>query len=201
MLDPWCRRIIDPPLNAAGRRLAQAGIGADAMTLAGLTIGLAAVPALAWGQYGLALGLILANRLADGLDGAIARARGPTDRGGYLDIVADFAFYGLVPFGFALADPARNALPAAFVLASFMGTASSFLAFAALAAKRGLTTAARGRKSFYHLGGLAEGTETILFLVACCLLPQWFPLLAWGFGALCWLTTLGRVAAGWRDLA
>lgn len=201
MLDPWSRRLIDPPLNAIGARLARAGLGADAVTLVGLVIGLGAVPALAFGQFWLALGLILANRLADGLDGAIARAAGASDRGGYLDIVADFAFYGLIPFGFALADPARNALPAAFVLASFMGTASSFLAFAALAAKRGLTTTRRGQKSFYHLGGLAEGSETILFLVAGCLFPAWFPWLAWGFGALCWLTTLGRVAAGWRDLA
>lgn len=201
MLDPWSRRLIDPPLNAVGALLARAGLGADAVTLVGLVIGLGAVPALAFGQFWLALGLILANRLADGLDGAIARAAGASDRGGYLDIVADFAFYGLIPFGFALADPARNALPAAFVLASFMGTASSFLAFAALAAKRGLTTTRRGQKSFYHLGGLAEGSETILFLVAGCLFPAWFPWLAWGFGALCWLTTLGRVAAGWRDLA
>jgi phosphatidylglycerophosphate synthase len=192
MLDPWCRRLIDPPLNAAGAVLARAGLGANTVTLAGLLIGLGAVPALA---------LVVANRLADGLDGAVARARGATDRGGYIDIVADFAFYGLVPFGFALADPDRNALAAAFVLASFMGTASSFLAFAALAAKRGLTTTRRGRKSFYHLGGLAEGTETILFLVAACLFPSWFPWLAWAFGALCWLSTLGRVAAGWRDLA
>jgi phosphatidylglycerophosphate synthase len=201
MLDPWSRRLIDPPLNAVGAMLARAGLGADAVTLAGLVIGLGAVPALAFGHFWLALGLILANRLADGLDGAIARAAGASDRGGYLDIVADFVFYGLIPFGFALADPARNALPAAFVLASFMGTASSFLAFAALAAKRGLTTTRRGQKSFYHLGGLAEGSETILFLVAGCLFPAWFPWLAWGFGALCWLTTLGRVAAGWRDLA
>lgn len=201
MLDPWCRRLIDPPLNTAGALLARAGLGANAVTLAGFLVGLGAVPALAWGQYGLALALILGNRLADGLDGAVARAMGVTDRGGYLDIVADFAFYGLIPFGFALADPARNALPSAFVLAGFMGTASSFLAFAALAAKRGLTTARRGHKSFYHLGGLAEGTETILFLVACCLFPGWFPWLAWAFGALCWVTTLGRVAAGWRDLA
>ncbi|MGQ3074505.1 MAG: CDP-alcohol phosphatidyltransferase family protein [Ferrovibrionaceae bacterium] len=201
MLDPWSRRLIDPPLNAIGARLARAGLGADAVTLVGLVIGLGAVPALAFGQFWLALGLILANRLADGLDGAIARAAGASDRGGYLDIVADFAFYGLIPFGFALADPVRNALPAAFVLASFMGTASSFLAFAALAAKRGLTTTRRGQKSFYHLGGLAEGSETILFLVAGCLFPAWFPWLAWGFGTLCWLTTLGRVAAGWRDLA
>lgn len=201
MLDPWSRRLIDPPLNAIGGLLARAGLGADAVTLAGLVIGLGAVPALAFGHFWLALGLILANRLADGLDGSIARAAGASDRGGYLDIVADFVFYGLIPFGFALADPARNALPAAFVLASFMGTASSFLAFAALAAKRGLTTTRRGQKSFYHLGGLAEGSETILFLVAGCLFPAWFPWLAWGFGSLCWLTTLGRVAAGWRDLA
>ena len=192
MLDAPLRRVIDPPLDAAGRRLAAAGVGADAVTLAGFAVGLLAIPLLARESYGLALVAIAVNRLADGLDGAVARRRGPTDLGGYLDIVCDFLFYAGVVFGFALARP-ENALPAAFLVFSFVGTGSSFLAFAILAAKRGLASTARGRKSFYYLGGLTEGGETIALFVALCLLPDAFPPLAWGFGALCWVTTVSRM--------
>lgn len=199
MLDASLRRLIDPPLDAAGRRLAGLGIGADAVTLGGFVIGLAALPLLATGHFGAALILILLNRVADGLDGAIARSRQPSERGGYLDILCDFLFYGAVVFGFALAAP-ENRLPAAFLLFSFIGTGSSFLAFAILAARHGWETSLRGRKSFYHLGGLTEGSETILLFVAICLFPAAFPPLAWIFGAACWLTTLGRAAAAWRFL-
>jgi phosphatidylglycerophosphate synthase len=138
--------------------------------------------------------LIIANRLCDGLDGAVARRGGPTDRGGYLDIVLDFIFYAGVPFFFALGRP-EAALPAAFLAFSFMGTAASFLAFAVFAEKRGLSTAARGRKSLYYLGGLTEGAETIALFVLICLAPSWFEPAAWAFGGLCWITTAGRIAS------
>ena len=192
LLDAVLRRVVGPPLDAAGRWLAAAGARADAVTLAGFAVGLLAIPLLAGERYGLALLAIALNRLADGLDGAVARQRGPTDLGGYLDIVCDFLFYAGVVFGFALARP-ENALPAAFLVFSFVGTGSSFLAFAILAAKRGLSTAARGAKSFYHLGGLTEGSETIALFVLICLAPSAFPPLAWGFGALCWITTVSRM--------
>src|SRR5262245_33342796 len=104
----------------------------------------------------------------DGLDGAVARHRGPTDLGGYLDVLLDFLFYAGVPFFFAIGRP-DDALPAAFLVFSFVGTGSSFLAFAAVAARRGIATEARGRKSIYYLGGLTEGAETIVAFVAVCL--------------------------------
>ncbi len=198
MLDAAMRRLIDRPLEAAARPVAAAGIPANAITLAGLALGLLAVPLIAWESYALALVAILASRFADGLDGAVARLRGPTEFGGYLDIVCDFVFYAAVPFGFALARP-ENAVAAAFLMLAFVGTGSSFLAYAIVAAKRGLETARRGRKSFYHLGGLTEGTETIAAFAAFCLFPDSFPVLAWIFGALCCVTTLTRVAAAWRD--
>ena len=197
MLDGVLRRVIDPPLDAIGRRLADAGVSANAMTLGGFVLGMAAVPLLALGAYGWALLAILANRLADGLDGAIARRKGPSDLGGYLDIVCDFIFYGAVVFGFILATP-ENRLPGAFLMLSFIGTGSSFLAFAALAQRRGLETSARGSKSLYYLGGLTEGSETIALFALCCLFPGAFGVFAWIFGGACLLTTLTRVLAAWR---
>ncbi|MBM3549236.1 MAG: CDP-alcohol phosphatidyltransferase family protein [Alphaproteobacteria bacterium] len=194
MLDARLRPLIDPMLDRLGRPLAAGGVSANHVTLLGFAIGLGAVPALAAGFYACALLLILASRLLDGIDGAVARASAPTDFGGFLDIVCDFVFYAAVPLGFALADPA-NALPALFLVISFMGTGASFLAYAVLAAKRGISTEIRGRKAFYYLGGLTEGFETILCFTLMCLFPASFPLLAWIFGAMCWITTASRVLA------
>ena len=194
MLDPMMRRLVDPPLNAAGLTLARAGIHANAVTWGGFVMGVGAMAALAFQQYWLALVLILANRAADGLDGAVARHAGISDLGGYLDIVLDFLFYSGVVFGFAVGHP-DQALAAAFLIFSFVGTGSSFLAYAIMAAKRDISTDLRGRKSLFYIGGLTEGTETIALLLAICLFPNWFVWLAYGFGALCWLTTGARIAA------
>jgi phosphatidylglycerophosphate synthase len=194
VLDARIRRLIDPPLDRVGTVLARWGLGANTVTVAGFLFGVAAWGALSAGAYALAAAAILANRLADGLDGAVARHAGMTDLGGYLDIVLDFIFYAGVPFFFAVGRP-EAALPAAFLAFSFVGTGGSFLAFAAIAAKRGLGTTARGRKSIYYLGGLTEGTETIALFFLICLLPESFALLAWTFGGLCWLTTVSRLAA------
>jgi phosphatidylglycerophosphate synthase len=195
MLDAALRPLIDPPLDRFGRALAAQGVSANAVTLVGFAIGLAALPALAAGLYVTALLLILVNRLYDGLDGAVARATGSTDLGGFLDIVCDFVFYAAVPFGFALADPA-NALAASFLVFSFMGTGASFLAYAVIAAKRRVAVAPS--KTFFYLDGLTEGTETILCFVLMCLFPAAFPAIAWIFGALCWITTATRFVAAYQ---
>lgn len=195
MLDPLMRRAIDPPLDVIGRALARAGVAANTVTWAGFAAGVAAMAAMAFQQYWLALALILLNRTADGLDGAVARHAGPTDLGGYLDIVLDFLVYSGVVFGFAVGRP-DQALAAAFLIFSFVGTGTAFLAYAIMAAKRHLTTDLRGRKkSLFYIGGLTEGTETIALFVAICALPHWFPWFAYGFGVLCWLTTGARIAA------
>ncbi len=158
-----------------------------------------ALPFLALGWYLAALVVILLNRLLDGLDGALARRRELTDAGGFLDISLDFLFYALVPFGFILAAPEQNALAGGWLLFAFIGTGSSFLAFAALAAKHQIDNPGYAHKSFYYLGGLTEGTETILLFVLGCLFPAWFAWFAWIFGALCWMTTFTRVWSGVSD--
>ena len=194
MLDTVTRPLITRPLNSAGRLLARRGVTANAVTIAGLLIGLLAAVAIATHYFVAAFALIIANRIADGVDGAVARAGTPTDRGGYLDIVVDYVFYGSVPLAFAIADPAQNALPAAALLAGFCLTCASFLTFATIAAKRGLETEAHGRKSFFYSTGLVEGTETIAFFLLMTAFPAWFPTLAWIFAALCVLTAIQRSA-------
>jgi len=200
VLDARLRPLVDPQLDRLAAALDRRGITADGVTLLAFAFGLAAICAVALEAYGTALLLFLINRLGDGIDGALARRHRITDLGGFLDIVLDFLIYAGLVFGFALADPAANALVAAFLLFAFMGTGSSFLAFAVMAARRGLETRARGPKSLYYLGGLTEGTETILFFVLAMLMPARFPLLALLFGAMCWITTAARIATAWRVL-
>jgi phosphatidylglycerophosphate synthase len=184
MLDSTLRPLIDPPLNAAARVLAAWGVSANALTLVGLVLGLAAGGAIASGAYGAGLALIVTNRLLDGLDGA--------------DLFADFVFYAAVPAGFALAHPS-NALPAALLLAGFLLSGISFLGYAVLADRRGLTTIAQGEKSFYYVAGLAEGAETIAVFVLATLRPDWFPPLAFAYAALCGVTGFARLAMAWRQ--
>lgn len=191
MFDAKLRPLIDPPLNAVGRWLAGLGIGANAVTLAGVVLGIGAGIAAARADFGLALLLIVANRVLDGLDGAVARATRLSHFGGYLDIVGDFVFYAAVPLGFGLSAPA-NQLPAMVLLASFILTGISFLAFATIAGQRGLETEAHGRKSFFYNTGLAEGAETIAVFIAMALLPQHFAVIAYGYAALCLLTVVQR---------
>ncbi len=196
MLDAWLRRRIDGPIERVGHALARAGVPADALTWTGFALGIAAAVAVAGAAFTVALVLLGVNRLLDGLDGAVARVQGPSDRGGFLDITLDFLVYAAIPLGFAVVDPAANALAAAVLLFTFVGTGSSFLAYAVFAAKRGVTTARRGRKSLYYLGGLAEGTETALVLGAMCLFPAAFVPLAYAFAALCAVTAAARIQAG-----
>lgn len=194
MLDTLMRPLVDGPLNAAGRALAQRGVSANAVTLTGLGVGLLAAGAILLQLSVLAFALIIANRVIDGLDGAVARAKTTTDAGGYLDIVVDYVFYGSVPLAFALVDPATNAVPAAALLASFCLTCASFLAFATIAAKRGIETVEHGHKSFFYSTGIVEGTETIACFLIMTAVPAWFPVLAWIFSGLCVLTAIQRSA-------
>lgn len=194
MLDGKMRAVIDPVVERWGKALGARGVGANAVTLLGLALGLLAAALLAFGFWsGWALLPLLAGRVADGLDGAVARATKATDFGGYLDIACDFLFYGAIPLAFVLRDPAVNGSAGAFLLASFYVNGATFLGFAILAEKRGMQSRAQGEKSLYFSAGLLEGTETIVFFTVLCLWPLAFAPLAWGFGALCLVTAFARV--------
>jgi phosphatidylglycerophosphate synthase len=197
MFDERLQKGITPALQWLARRLVRWQIQANSLTWTGFGIGVLAALAIALQHYLPGLCLILLSRLLDGLDGAVARLTTPTDSGSFLDITLDFLFYALIPLAFAVANPAANALAAATLLAGFMGTASSFLAFAVLAAKRGMPPNTALRKGFYFLGGLTEASETLMAFAAMCLWPEHFAAIAYGFAALCGLTILSRIHAGW----
>jgi len=198
MLDRLALKLVRPATERAAALLAARGISADQVTLAGCAIGLVAAAMIAGGHSLLAILPLLLNRALDGVDGALARLSEGSERGAFLDISLDFVFYAAVPLGFAIAGPDQNALAAAALLAAFTVTGTSFLAFAVMAEKRGLKSTAYPSKAFYYLGGLTEGFETVVCFVAMCLWPQHFPLIAYLYAALCCVTILTRMTAGWQ---
>lgn len=195
MLDSTIRPIIDPPLNKVATLFKQSNITGTHITLAGFGFGLASCAMMFTGDYMIALGLLILNRLCDGLDGAVARARGESsDFGGYLDIMLDFIIYALFPFAAGLGIGTMESITvSAFILFSIIGTGVSFLAYAIICAKRGLETSHQGKKTFYFSNGLMEGTETIIVMMLMCLLPQYFIMIGTIFGVLCVITTAMRI--------
>ncbi len=198
MLDGAARRLLDPALSRLGVGLARAGVSADAVTIAGFGIGLAAAAAIAFQLFLTGLVLLLLSRLCDGLDGAVAQHTAKTDRGGFLDIVLDFAFYGVIPMAFVIADPEANAVAGAALILSFYVNGATFLTYAIFAEKRKLTTEARGSKSLYFTTGLAEATETIIVFCLFCILPSAFSLLAYLFAAVTLVTAAARIVLAVR---
>lgn len=201
MLDKFITPIIKPMLNPIVIVLHKRGVTADQLTIVGFIIGMLALPLLAYQLWFGALIIIVLNRVFDGLDGALARhANQSSSAGGYLDITLDFLFYAVVPFGFILANPEQNAIAGALLLFAFIGTGSSFLAFAIAAEKFQLDKPQFKYKSFYYLNGLTEGTETIVLFIAFCIWPQHFVILASIFAAACMVTIVTRIYGGYHTL-
>jgi phosphatidylglycerophosphate synthase len=201
MLDRFITPLIKPLLTPVVVLLDKQKVHPDQLTLVGFGLGMLAIPLLALQQWYGALFFIVINRIIDGLDGALARhQKNTTAAGGFLDICVDFLFYAAIPLGFALANPNENALAAAVLLSVFIGTGSSFLAFAIPAELLNLPRPQFVHKSFYYLNGLTEGTETIAFFVAFCLWPSYFPELAYSFAFLGVITIFTRIHGGYHTL-
>jgi len=197
MLDSRMRVMLGPALEAAGRRLAAAGVPPTGLTAAGWAAGAGACAATALQAWPVALGLWLANRLLDGLDGPVARAGGPTDAGGFLDIVADFSVYAGVILGLAVAVPGAR-LACVALLTAYYISGTAFLALSSLAERRGQRLG--DDRSLRFVGGLAEGTETIAVYILLFLLPQHATVIVWAFTAAVAITAAQRVLTGLRLL-
>lgn len=197
VLDVTTRRLTGPALDRVGARLADLGVRPTALTAAGWSIGVGACLAIVADAWTVALVLWLLNRLLDGLDGAVARRMGPTDLGGFLDIVADFSVYAGFVLALAIAVPdARLACVALLVAYYVSGTA--FLALSSMLERRrseGVRSSGDER-SLRFVGGIAEGTETVIVYVLFLLLPEHTELIAWSFTVAVGVTALQRVAEG-----
>jgi len=201
MLDKYITPVIKPLLTPVVALMHKRGITPDQLTVVGFLVGLLAVPLLAFEMWYGALVAIALNRILDGLDGALARyANLSSSAGGFLDITLDFLFYAAIPLGFILANPEQNAIAGSLLLATFIGTGSSFLAFAIAAEKFKLEKPQFKYKSFYYLNGLTEGTETIALFIAFCIWPQHFAVMASIFAIACGITIFTRIHGGYHTL-
>ena len=191
MIDDILRERFRTPVDQTGKWLARRGVSAEALTTAGFLVGVLGCVAIVGEFYGLALICLALNRLADLLDGAVARATRVTDWGGFLDILLDLLVYSGFVLAFAIGRP-DNALAAAVLIYTFLATGASFLAAANIAAKRGITREPPEKKSFFYKAAIAEGAETTAYLVAICLFPGAFVPITFVFAAICWVSVAGH---------
>jgi len=190
MFDAAFRARLDAPLARSAERLSAAGVSPNTMTSIGLVVGIACCVAVAAGQWWIGLALWIANRLADGLDGPLARSAGPTDWGGFFDIMADFTVYSgvIVAIGIALPETRVAALA---VLMTYYLSGGSFLAFSSLATKR--RHEGDGR-SLVFPAGVAEGSETIAAMIIILALPGQAEVLLWVWAGIVGFTFLQRLS-------
>ena len=173
------------------------GISANAVTLVGFVIGLLAINFLAIESYGWALVCILLNRFSDVLDGAVAKAGKPTDFGLFFDATLDYMFYAGVIFGFALANPAQNAVAATFLMFGFISSACALLAYAIVAYQDKTVSRPHFNESPFYLGGIAQGFETFVTMVALCIVPHLFMPLSIILGIFCFIKAVSVVISAY----
>ncbi|MGD9620764.1 MAG: CDP-alcohol phosphatidyltransferase family protein [Mycolicibacterium sp.] len=208
MFDDYLRRHLERPLARVAERADRVWITADRLTAAGLVLGLGSAVAAAATWWWLSLALWLTSRLADGLDGPVARARRSRDpdqsdsgAGGFFDITADFLVYGATVVGVAFgASTAYGApwWPFLMVLLAYYINGTAFLAFSSIAERSGRTL--DDGRSLSFLGGLAEGAETIVVHSLWLM----FSTVAWQIAVL-WagivaISAIQRMVAGYRSL-
>lgn len=209
MLDAAVRRRLDAPLDRLAQGLDRAWVSPDRLSAAGLLLALGSAGLAAFAFWPWALATWLVSRLLDGLDGPLARRRGGgTEAGGFLDITADFAACGTGVVGVALgatgaltggsAEPREWVAFLAVLLAYYLNGAA-FLAFSSAAERAGAQL--DDGRTFSFIGGLAEGTETIIVHSLWLLVPAVAPVLAWVWAGVVVVSAVQRVVVGRRLLA
>ena len=192
MIDRELNRYTSGHLDRIANALYEKGVDPNWVTLLGLVVAFLCFVALSYGLFYLGLILILINRFLDGLDGSLARLGTPRKFGAFFDITSDFAFYALVPLGFAVFSPYENALPTAFLLAAFYVNGSGFLTEAIIIEKYNIKID-QADKGFFYSSGLIEGFETICFFLFICFFPDVYANAAYIFFTITLLTHVIRV--------
>ncbi len=198
MLDTAARRLTGPPLDRAAKNIAAAGVSPTAITAAGWVAGVGACVAVTRGAWTVALVLWLMNRVLDGLDGAVARQVGPTDLGGFLDILADFSIYSGFILAVAIEVPEARLACVALLVAYYM-SGTAFLALSSILERQDREQH-RDVRSLRFVGGLAEGTETVIAYALITLLPEHAETIVWIFTAAVSITALQRITEGIHTL-
>lgn len=178
MLDAPVRKIFASPLDPLAVAMTRAGIRASTITLVGFMMGLGAIAFIITEQYASALFFLALNRVCDILDGMIARVKGPTAIGGFLDATLDLLIFAMIPFAFAMARQ-QDALAATFLLLGFVVAAVPVLAVRIFSPQR----------SWGEDFVLCGHTENFVLVVLLCVAERWtFTPLAYLYGSLCFLS-------------
>lgn len=199
MLDARARRVLDRPLARAAAALDTPAVTPDRLTLLGLVLGLGSAVTAGRGLWAPSLVLWLLSRLADGLDGPLARRRSGTGTGagGFLDISCDFVVYGATVVGVGI-GAGGPLWPFLLVLLAYYVNGTAFLAFSSIAERVGRTL--DDGRSLSFLGGLTEGTETIAVHALWLLVPFWSGPIAVVWAVLVGLSGAHRIVVGYRTL-
>ncbi len=200
-------------MSELARLLDRPFVSPNRLTLLGLATGLASAATAAAQLWWWALGLWLFSRAMDGLDGPLARRRraaahrdpetsSGSEAGGFLDITADFAVYGATVVGVAIGATRQydaDWLPFLLVLLAYYLNGTAFLAFSSIAERTGRQR--EDGRSLSYLGGLAEGTETIVVHSVWLVVPAHAAVIATVWAAVVAVSAAQRIVAGFRDLS
>jgi len=197
MFDRQIQGFLQKPLIIIGKQLIKF-ISPNQVTFIGFSMGLISTILIFFEIHNFALVFLILNRICDGLDGVMARLTKPTKKGAYLDIVFDFIFYSLFVLAFGLSN--ENYLIFSLILLfCYVGTATTFLANSLLINSQNKIFEDESIeqnkfiKEFRYAYGIAEGTETIIFMVLSLIFPKYFILISLIFIALCIFTILARI--------
>jgi len=207
VFDSRLRPVVAPVLDRVAAVLDRSWVSPDRLTLLGLVTGLVSAAAAAGQWWSVALVLWLLSRVADGLDGSLARRRaagggaGDVGAGGFLDITCDVVVYGTTVVGVAVGATAGQGAPwwpFVLVLLAYYVNGAALLAFSSIAERVGRTR--DDGRSLSFLGGVAEGAETIVVHTLWLVVPAAAAPIAAVWAAVVGVGAAHRVVAGYRAL-
>ncbi|MBL8142750.1 MAG: CDP-alcohol phosphatidyltransferase family protein [Acidobacteria bacterium] len=182
-----------------GQFLVSRDVTPSSISWTGFAIAVAGAAAIGANHGYVGLALWLVSRVADGLDGVVARLGGRHSAfGGYLDITLDMAAYSLMVVAFAYVHPAPAVLWPA-ILAGYVLAITTTLALSS-AAERLARTVAAGDRSFQFTRGLAEAGETTVVYALWVVFPSHVALVGWLWAGLLLATAIQRSCLAWRLL-
>ena len=193
MLDSRARRYVQPLLDAIAAACLRAGIGANALTVAGMLVGVTAAVIVLAGYPIAGFAALWLSGLIDAADGTLARLTKATPLGAILDITFDRVVEISVIAALAWLNP-----PARFELVLLAGVIAIAMS---LFLSIGAAVQNSSAKSFHYAPGLGERTEAFICLSLMILDQERLVLWTWVFIAVIVFTMGQRLAHARRMLA
>ncbi len=189
MFDGYWREGVSRAIDPVGERLHRIGVTANALTVFGVATAVAAAVVIGSGRLQLGLVLVIAAALPDLLDGAVAKAAGPTSRrGAFFDSTADRVSDTLITGGvvwYLIDEEGLVAMVAVGVMAT------SWLISYQRAKAESL--------GFEAKGGIMERAERVILLCIGLAVPRLLVPVMWVMLVFTIITAVQRFAKVWRQ--